>query len=123
MKEHFALAGAEDMIDLIEGDAMDILRDLSEKKKSYPFVFMDAAKGQYIRFLPYMEELIPAGGLLITDNVLQEGDVLESRYAVTRRDRTIHSRMREYLYELTHRPQWETTILNIGDGIALSVRK
>ena len=84
---------------------------------------MDAAKGQYIHFMPEVLRLLPVGGLLISDNVLQEGDIIESRYAVTRRDRTIHSRMRDYLYELTHHPQLETVILPVGDGVTLSVKK
>ena len=83
---------------------------------------MDAAKGQYIHFLPYVLKRMPVGGLLVSDNVLHDGDILESRYAITRRDRTIHSRMREYLYELKHNEQLQTDILPIGDGITVSVR-
>ena len=55
--------------------------------------------------------------------LIQEGDILESRYAVTRRDRTIHSRMREYLYTLTHTPELKTVLLQVGDGVALTVRE
>ena len=86
-------------------------------------IFMDAAKGQYIHFLPDILRLLPTGGILVSDNVLQDGDVLQSRYAVTRRDRTIHSRMREYLYELKHHEGLQTDILPIGDGVAVSVKK
>ncbi len=84
---------------------------------------MDAAKGQYIHFLPEILRLMPEGGLLLSDNVLQDGDIIQSRYAVTRRNRTIHTRMRDYLYELKHHPQLETVILPIGDGVTLSVKK
>ena len=84
---------------------------------------MDAAKGQYINFLPDILRLMPKGGLLISDNVLQEGDIVESRYSVTRRNRTIHTRMREYIYELTHSEYFTTSIVPIGDGIAISVKK
>ena len=118
-KENFKKAGYEDRITLIEGDALDILKDLED---AYDFIFMDAAKGQYIHFLPDILRLMPVGGLLISDNVLQGGDVLESRYAVTRRDRTIHSRMREYLYALKHNEQFQTDILPLGDGVTVSVR-
>ena len=83
-------------------------------------IFMDAAKGQYLTFLPEVMRLLSPEGLLISDNVLQEGDIMESRYAVTRRDRTIHSRMREYLYRITHDPRLETVILPVGDGLAVS---
>lgn len=89
---------------------------------SYDFIFMDAAKGQYLHFLPDTLRLLRDGGLLISDNVLQDGDILESRYAVTRRDRTIHARMREYLYVLKHHPELITSVLPVGDGVAVSVK-
>ncbi len=119
-KENFRRAGKEEQITLLEGDAADILKEL---KGSYDFIFMDAAKGQYIRFLPDVLRLLPEGGLLVSDNVLQDGDVIESRYAVTRRNRTIHQRMREYLYELTHRGELSTVILPVGDGVALTTKR
>ena len=119
-KNNFKRAGKEEVITLLEGDAMDILKELDG---TYDFIFMDAAKGQYINSLPELLRLMPAGGLLISDNVLQEGDIVESRYGVTRRNRTIHTRMREYIYTLTHAEQLETSIVPIGDGITLSVKK
>ena len=119
-KNNFKRAGKEEVITLLEGDAMDILKELDG---TYDFIFMDAAKGQYINFLPELLRLMPAGGLLISDNVLQEGDIVESRYGVTRRNRTIHTRMREYIYTMTHAEQLETSIVPIGDGITLSVKK
>ncbi len=118
-KENFKKAGKEDQITLLEGDATEILTQLEGQ---YDFIFMDAAKGQYIHFLPDILRLMPEGGLLISDNVLQDGDVMESRYAVTRRDRTIHARMREYLYELKHHEQLCTDILPVGDGVTVSVK-
>ena len=118
-RENFKKAGKEEQITLLEGDAAEILKDLSG---TYDFIFMDAAKGQYIHFLPDILKLMPVGGLLVSDNVLQDGDVMESRFAVTRRDRTIHSRMREYLYELKHNAQLYTDILPIGDGVTVSVK-
>ena len=80
------------------------------------------SKGQYLSFLPDVLRLLRTGGLLVSDNVLQDGDIIESRFAVTRRNRTIHSRMREYLYELKHNENLETAILQIGDGAAVSVK-
>ncbi len=118
-RENFKRAGKEDAITLLEGDATEILRGL---EGSYDFIFMDAAKGQYIHFLPDILRLLKTGGLLVSDNVLQDGDIIESRFAVTRRDRTIHSRMREYLYELKHNEQLETAILQVGDGVTVSVK-
>lgn len=118
-RENFKRAGREDTITLLEGDATEILQEL---QGCYDFIFMDAAKGQYIRFLPDILRLLKTGGLLVSDNVLQDGDIIESRFAVTRRDRTIHSRMREYLYELKHNEQLETVILQVGDGVTVSVK-
>ena len=119
-KENFRLAGMEDKIALLEGDAGEILAGLSG---SFDFIFMDAAKGQYINWLPDILRLLRDGGLLMSDNVLQDGTIMESRYAVERRDRTIHERMREYLYTLKHMDEFETSILPVGDGVALSVKK
>lgn len=106
-------------ITLLEGDAADILADLSGQ---YDFIFMDAAKGQYINFLPDCKRLLIKGGLLLSDNVLQDGDVMESRFAVTRRNRTIHERMREYLFAIKHDEELESVILNVGDGMAMSLK-
>lgn len=119
-RENFKRAGREDSITLLEGDATDILKELTG---TYDLIFMDAAKGQYIHFLPDILRLMPEGGLLVSDNVLQDGDIIESRFAVTRRNRTIHSRMRDYLFELKHHPQLETVILPVGDGVTLSFKQ
>ncbi|MGN0352605.1 MAG: O-methyltransferase [Roseburia sp.] len=119
-KENFKKAGKESQITLIEGDATEVLKDLTEP---YDFIFMDAAKGQYIHFMPDILRLLKSGGTLISDNVLQDGDIIESRYIVTRRNRTIHKRMRDYLYELTHHEDLVTAVLPIGDGITVSSKK
>ncbi|NLL72283.1 MAG: O-methyltransferase [Clostridiales bacterium] len=113
----------KDKISLIEGDALDVLKDLVNHNKSYDFIFLDAAKAQYMNFLPELMKMLEAGGILITDNVLQDGTVINSRYSITRRDRTIHTRMREYLYTITHMEELSTIILPVGDGIALSYHK
>lgn len=118
-KENFRRAGREDAITLLEGDAADILRELAGP---YDMIFMDAAKGQYPNFLPDVLRLLAPGGLLVSDNILQNGDILESRFAVERRDRTIHGRMREYIFELTHHEALTTTILPVGDGVTVSVK-
>lgn len=118
-KNNFRKAGMEGRITLLEGDATAILKEL---EGSYDFIFMDAAKGQYLNFLPDLLRLLSEDGMLVSDNVLQDGDLMESRYAVTRRNRTIHARMREYLYALTSDPMLETVILPVGDGVTVSVR-
>ena len=119
-KENFRKAGQESKITLLEGDATKILAGLSG---SYDLLFMDAAKGQYIHWLPDVIRLLKKGGVLLSDNVLQDGNLIESHYIVERRDRTIYKRMREYLYQLKHDPLLETSILPLGDGVTVSVKK
>ena len=119
-RENFKKAGKEENITLLEGDATEILAEL---KGEFDMIFMDAAKGQYINFMPDILRLLAPGGLLVSDNILQDGDIVESKYAVTRRNRTIHNRMREYLYALTHHEELETVILPVADGVTLSVKK
>lgn len=118
-KENFRRAGMEEKITLMEGDAADILKELAGP---YDFIFMDAAKGQYLHFLPEVLRLLAEGGVLVTDNVLQDGTLLESRFVIPRRDRTIHARIRDYLYELKHHPELATSVVPIGDGITISVK-
>ena len=118
-RENFKKAGKEGQIELLEGDAAKILPTLTEP---FDFIFMDAAKGQYINFMPEIMRLLKTGGTLVSDNVLQDGDIIESHYAVTRRNRTIYKRMREYLYELTHRDDLVTAVLPVGDGITVSTK-
>ncbi len=142
-KKNLAKARRSSDITLVMGDAIDALKvinktgtseevslfnpsgkkqTISELTDSYDFIFMDAAKGQYMNFLPEIMRLLPVNGVFITDNVLQEGSIAKSKYSITRRDRTIHTRMREYLYELTHRDDLTTMILPVGDGMAVSTR-
>lgn len=129
-KENFLKSGFNDKITLIEGDAKDILNELLENKNGddkfagrYDMIFMDAAKGQYINFLPNAVKLLKKGGVLITDNVLQDDTVIQSKFTVVRRDRTIHKRMREYIRALMQSDELTTDILQLGDGISVSVKK
>ena len=118
-KKNFIRAGKESQITLLEGDAAEVLPTL---KDPFDLIFMDAAKGQYIHFLPEVFRLLKNGGVLVSDNVLQDGDIIESHFIVERRNRTIYKRMREYLYELTHRDDLTTAVLPIGDGITVSTK-
>ncbi len=118
-KHNFQRAGKENQIELLEGDALEILQKLEEP---YDFIFMDAAKAQYIYYMPEVLRLLQSGGVLVSDNVLQDGDIIESRFIVERRNRTIHSRMRQYLYELKHHEELVTSIIPLGDGVAVSVK-
>lgn len=118
-RRNFERAGKAGQITLLEGDALAVMKMLPGP---YDFIFMDAAKGQYIQYMPEALRLLAPEGVLVSDNVLQDGEIAESRFAVERRNRTIHSRMREYLYQLKHDVRIQTSILPLGDGIALSVR-
>ena len=122
-RKNIADSNYSNIIYLIEEDASRVLKELVEKEEKYDFIFMDAAKGQYINWLESVISLLEKDGVLCSDNVLQGGDIVQSRYLVERRDRSIHSRLREYLYELTHREELSTTILSLGDGVALTVLK
>mgnify|MGYP001023818942 CR=1 FL=1 len=118
-KDNFRRAGRESQITLLEGDAGEILKNLTG---TFDMIFMDAAKGQYIHWLPDVLRLMKEGSVLVSDNVLQEGDIIESHYLVERRNRTIYKRMREYLWQLTHSPVLRTSVLPLGDGAAVSVK-
>ena len=119
-EKNFARTGVDDRVTLLSGDAAEILPTLDGP---YDMIFMDAAKGQYLNFLPDALRLLGEEGILLSDNVFQDGDVLESRYGIIRRNRTIHSRMRDYLYTLTHHSQLVTSVIPIGDGLALSIKR
>lgn len=118
-RDNFEKAGRSEQITLLEGDATEVLKTLEEP---YDMIFMDAAKGQYIHFFDDVLRLLKPGGLLVSDNVLQDGDIIESRFVVTRRNRTIHKRMRDYLYTLTHHAQLTTAVLPVGDGVTVSLK-
>ena len=109
-------------ITLIESEAGEALKSLAETGKQYDLVFLDAAKGQYQAWLEDILKVLRSGGLLVTDNCLLEGSIAESKFSIERRDRTIHKRMREYLYTITHHEELETVILPSGDGIAVSYK-
>lgn len=121
-RENFEMYDREKRIRLVEGDACEKLVEMVDREDSFDFIFMDAAKGQYLNFLPSILSILRPGGILVSDNILHDCDVLESRYAVKRRDRTIHARMREYLYTITHMEELETICLSLGDGVTVSTR-
>ncbi len=112
-------SGYSDRITLIRGDAAEILPTLQE---SFDMIFIDAAKAQYPFYLKEADRLLKPGGLILADNCLQDGDILESKFAVERRNRTIHKRMREFLKEITASDHFTAAVLPIGDGIAVAVK-
>ncbi len=119
-KKNIQASGYGGRIKLLEGDAAKIIKTLDGP---FDMVFLDGPKGQYAEMLPELMRLTKKGGIILADNVLLDGSIAESRYALARRQRTIHERMREFLYEAKHNGGLETSLITIGDGVALSVRK
>lgn len=119
-KKNIKYADLEDRAKIIEGDAGEILERLVNENKKFDFIFMDAAKAQYITWLPTVKALLKDKGIIFSDNCLQEGDLLESSFAIRKRDKTIHKRMRDYIYLLLHDEDLESWIFSIGDGVLLS---
>lgn len=122
-RDNFKMSGYDHKITFFAEDASDVLKRLREENQKFDLIFMDAAKGQYMNFFEDVMGLMEEGSILVSDNVLQDGDIIQSRFAVTRRNRTIHSRMREYLKTLTEDTRLTTTVLPVGDGVTLSVRR
>ena len=118
-RKNIARMGLEDTIKILEGDAADVLPTLTGP---YDVIFLDAAKGQYSAFLPHCLRLLPVGGLLIVDDVLQGGDIAKTRFSVPRRQRTIHKRLRNFLWDISHNDALESSIVPIGDGLAGCVK-
>ena len=118
--ENFCRAGVSDRVELFVEDASEVLPKL---KGPFDLLFLDAAKAQYVVWLPELLRLMRPGSVLISDNVFREGSILESRYAIRRRDRTIHDRMRAFLLEIKRSDELESMILPLGDGVAVSVKK
>lgn len=119
-KRNIKYADFESRASILEGDAGEILKSLADKGEKFDFIFMDAAKAQYITWLPIVKKLLKESGMIFSDNCLQEGDLAESSFAIRKRDKTIHKRMREYIYLLLHDETLESWIFSIGDGVLLS---
>ena len=119
-KRNIKYADFESRASIVEGDAGEILKSLADKGEKFDFIFMDAAKAQYITWLPVVKKLLKESGMVFSDNCLQEGDLAESSFAIRKRDKTIHKRMREYIYLLLHDETLESWIFSIGDGVLLS---
>lgn len=116
-RKNIEKCGLDNQIEVIEGDALEILKNID---KRYDCIFLDAAKGQYINFLPECLRILKPGGLLISDNVLYRGKVALDGF-IPRKHRTIIRNLKEYINEITEK--LETTVLPIGDGVAVSIVK
>lgn len=117
-KKNIEKAKLNDKINIISGSAEDVLPTLEEE---FDLIFVDAAKGQYMNFFSSSIDLLRKGGVLVSDNVLYKGMIASDEYVV-RRKITIVKRMRTYLDYITNHPELTTTLLPIGDGVAISYK-
>ncbi|WP_404458722.1 O-methyltransferase [Sutcliffiella horikoshii] len=122
-KAHIEQAGLQDRIQLILGDALEV-SDQVEKEAPFDFIFVDAAKGQYERFFTMYETLLNEAGIIITDNVLFRGMVAEDHDSIEpKRIRNLVKKIDRYNRWLMEHPDYITTILPVGDGIAISKKR
>lgn len=119
-RENIASMGLEEKIELIHADATKYLETLDEGN-TYDVVFIDAAKGQYLVFLKEAIRLIKNGGVIIADNVLFKGRVLSDYNE--HKHRTATNRLREYLRIIEEDKRLKSTLVKIGDGVAISIVK
>ena len=121
-KKNIKKLGFEDNINIIEGDAENSLKELSIGDINiYDMIFIDAAKGQYMIYLDEALKMSKVGTVIISDNILEDGKIIESHFLVEKREITIHDRIRQYLYRLKNDERLSTDILSVGDGAAVSL--
>lgn len=120
-KQNFKNNGVDDRVTVFQGDAREIIHKMTGE---FDFIFLDGPKRQYIDFLPYLKDMLASGGILLSDNVLFHGFV-EGLPRLTRKHRAygIATHMNKFLDELMADNDFESVILEIGDGVALSVKK
>ena len=117
--ENITALGLKNQISIMIGDAQEQLEELT---KTYDMIFLDGAKGHYIHLLDHCLRCLKPGGLLVSDNVLYKG-MIATDQLVIRRKITIVKRMRKYLEAISNHPQLVTSILPLGDGLAISWKK
>lgn len=118
-RKNIEVMGLEKRIRVLLGDALDVMECLNS---SYDMIFLDAAKGQYGEYFSHAMRILKPGGLLISDNVLYKGIVAQDE-KVQHKHRTIAVKLRDYLYEICHDSRLETSVIPIGDGMAISLKK
>ena len=118
-KKNFDLAKIT-CIELIKGDIKNILPDLILNRQKFDFIFMDCAKGQYVNVLPFCLDLLSLNGIILADDIFQNGNILKKRLEIPRRQRTIYTRMNNFINNIFEDKNLESKIFNIGDGIIVS---
>jgi predicted O-methyltransferase YrrM len=119
-RDNFARAGLAERVSVIVGDAQAMLAKLSGP---FDLIFQDGDKPQYLTQLDRLVELLRPGGLLVTDNVLWDGDVVPG-FATSSTHQAADTRaIIEYNERINHHPQLMTVIVPLRDGVAISVKK
>lgn len=119
-KKNYERLGLTDKVTLLEGQAADILPELSGP---YDFIFMDSAKSKYIEFLPECLRLLRKGGVLMVDDIFQGGTILLPDEKIPRGKRAIHRKLNEFLRVVMDHPDLTSTILPLGDGVILMTKE
>lgn len=119
--KNFKKYGYRDIV-LFKDDASIILEKLTQSGDKFDLIFLDAAKAQYSTWLNNIKKLLDKNGVLIADNIFKDGEVIESRYLIRKRDRTIHQRVREFLHKIFNDKDITSYVYDIGDGISLSIK-
>lgn len=114
--------GFEDKIKIVHADACVALNEKNELLPEYDLIFIDCAKGQYVNLWEDVRGFVRPGGIIITDDILQNDTLLGSRFLLNRRDRTIHKRMREFLHKQLNDPDFTGAIFEIDDGVSILTR-
>ena len=119
-KKNYERLGLTDKVTLLEGQAADILPELSGP---YDFIFMDSAKSKYIEFLPECLRLLRKGGVLMVDDIFQGGTILLPDEEIPRGKRAIHRKLNVFLRVVMNHPDLTSTILPLGDGVILMTKE
>ncbi len=120
-RENIERAGLSSKIEVVEADAKDYLSYI-DVEEIYDYIFLDGPKAHYIYMLDDCVRLLKHGGILVADNVLYKGMVPDPAHVV-RRKITIVKRLRKFVDALMAHPELETSLLPLGDGVTVSVRK
>ena len=115
--ETFKTFNVNNRVEQLLGDGFEIIQHLESQNKKYDFIFLDGPKGQYLFYYPILLNMLSQGGCLLVDNVLFKG-LVRSTEDVGHKKRAMVTKLRKFLNEIETRPDLNTTIHEIGDGLA-----